>query len=146
VGNAAAIGREIRADLSKTIADSMITGTLAVIAATPVDTENASNNWMLTAGSPYEGVDGSRESPSSSVRDSLIEKMRDYDLVRDGTVYLRNNVFYLQFLDDGWSQQAPPGFVALAFASGARRAAMGRRASVHKMMTNMSRHAYLRTL
>lgn len=144
MGNAAAIGRELRAHLSKTIADSMITGTLSVIAATPVDTENAANNWMLTTGAPYEGVDGSRESPSSSVRDALIEKMRDYDVVRDGKVFLRNNVFYLQFLDDGWSQQAPAGFVALAFANGARRAAISRRPAVHKMMASMSRHAYLK--
>lgn len=144
MGNAASIGRELRADLSRTLRDVFLIGTQSVIDATPVDTEHDSNNWMLTTGSPYAGVDGSREAPSHSVRDGLIEKFRNYDVGRDGKIYLRNNVFYTQFLDAGSSQQAEAGFVAKAFAQGARRAGHGRKQAARKVLANVSRSAYHR--
>ncbi len=145
MGNAASIGREIRADLSKTISQALILAADNVTNATPVDTTNAANNWILSTGSPFTGVDGSRESPSHSAQDAGIAKIRNYDVGRDGKIFLRNNVLYLQFLDDGWSQQAPPGFVAIAFAAASRIARGGRRAAVRKLLKGMARHAYLKT-
>ena len=145
MGNAATIARELRADLSKTIRDVMLLAADNVTNATPVDTGNAANNWVLSTGSPFAGVDGSRESPSHVAQDEGIAKLQNYDVGRDGKVYLKNNVLYLQFLDAGHSQQADPGFVAAAFAGAARRAQHGRKRAAAKMLRNMSRTAYLKT-
>jgi hypothetical protein len=146
VGNAASIGRGLREHLSWVMSTSMIRAAASVTNATPVDTTNAANNWILTIGSPNEGVDGSRASPSNAQQLSGIEKIRNYDIGRDGPrIYLRNNVLYLQFLDRGWSQQADAGFVARALSSAAAGAPVDRRSAVRRVLRNMSRHAYLKT-
>lgn len=146
MGNAVSIGREIRADLSKTISTALILATEELRDATPVDTTNAANNWMVTSGAPYDGVYGSPQAPSSAMQDQLISAMKRYDVGRDGKGFIKNNVLYLQFLDRGSSQQAEAGFVAAVLQGAAvRRAPAQRRASVRKMLKGMSRHAYLKT-
>lgn len=145
MGNAASIGRAIRADISKTVGEALVIACVELAASTPVDTTNAANNWILSTGSPFVGVDGSRENPSHAAQDAGIQRMRRYDVGRDGKVFLGNQVFYLQFLDDGWSQQAPPGFVAMVLAGASRRASTERRSAVQRMLHGMSHHAYLRT-
>lgn len=146
MGNSASIGRELREHLSKVMRESMLVAELNVTNSTPVDTTNAANNWVLSVGAPFEGVDGSRESPSNSAQQAGREQIRNYDIGRDGPrIYLRNNVFYLQFLDAGWSQQAEAGFVARALAGAAWRAPADRRPAVRRVLHNMARHAYLKT-
>jgi hypothetical protein len=142
MGNAASIGKELRADISKTLRDVMLLAADNVRNSTPVDTTHAANNWILTTGRPYGGIDGSRESPSHSAQDDGIADLMDYDVGRDGPIHLRNNVLYVQFLDQGHSQQADAGFVALAFQAATRRAPHGRKGSVRKMLRNMSKRAY----
>jgi hypothetical protein len=144
MGNAASIGRELRADISRTLRDVMLLAADNVTNATPVDTTNAANNWILSTGSPYTGVDGSRLAPSHTAQDAGIKALQGYDVGRDGKIYLRNNVLYLQFLDQGHSQQAPAGFVAAAFQGAARRAPRGRKSAVKKMLTGMARKAYIK--
>ena len=146
MGNAASIGRELRAHLSKTISDALRFATMALRDSTPVDTTNAANNWMITTGRAYEGVDGSRQDPSHAVQDALLARMADYDVGRDGKVFIRNNVLYVQYLDDGWSSQAPPGYVAIVFTNAAEGAPTERRAAVAKMLRSMASHAYHRSL
>lgn len=142
MGNAAAIGREIRADMSRTLRDVMREATYALVAATPKDTTHASNNWILTVKRPYEGIAGSPEAPSTMVQAQSIANLETYDIVRDGPIYLRNNVEYVEFLDSGSSPQAEPGWVAEAMQSAARAAPTHRQAQVRTMMTNMARKAY----
>lgn len=144
MGNAASIGKAIREDISKTVRDVMLLAVDNVINATPVDTTNAANNWILSFGRPYPGVDGSREAPSHAVQDASIRAMQNYDAGRDGKVYLRNNVLYLEFLDRGWSQQAEPGFVAAALTAAVRRAPRGRKQAARKMLIGMARKAYIK--
>src|SRR3954471_3117190 len=120
MANARQIGKQLREDLSKICRDVMLTAADAVTNSTPVDTTHAANNWVLSTGRPYLGVDGSREAPSHAMQDAGIEKIQNYDVGRDGKIHLRNNVFYLEFLDRGHSQQASAGFVAAALQAGAR--------------------------
>lgn len=144
MGNAASIGKQLREELSKTLSDVMISAAERVTLATPVDTTNAANNWILTVGAPFGGVDGSRESPSHAMQDAGIDRIARYDVGQDGPIYLRNNVLYLQFLDRGWSSQAEAGFVARALNSAAAVAPRGRRASARKILKRMSKSAYVR--
>lgn len=139
------IGQQIREDISRTLRDVMLLAADNVTNATPVDTQHAANNWVLSVGSPYMGIDGSRDAPSSAAQEAGITKINHYDVGRDGPIFLRNNVLYLQFLDKGWSQQAPAGFVATALMAAARRAPYGRKQSARKVLRAMSRAAYLKT-
>lgn len=145
MGSAAAIGKEIREELSRVLSSVMILAQDNLRNSTPVDTTHASNNWILTVGQPYSGVDGSRVSPSTAVQDAGIKRMDTYDIGKDGPIYIRNNVLYLQFLNRGHSQQAPAGFVAIAMQAATRRAPHGRKMAVRKMLRNMAKAAYLRT-
>lgn len=144
MAGSAKIGRDIREKISATLRDVMLQAADNLRNATPVDTTNAQNNWVLSTGRPYVGVDGSRDAPSHAAQDAGIAKIQSYDAGRDGPIYLRNNVIYLQFLDQGWSSQAPPGFVAAAFHAAVSRAAFGRKTAVRKMMRRMARTAYVR--
>ena len=146
MGNAASIGREIRADISKTLRDVCLLAADNLANATPVDTGHASTNWILSTGSPYNGIAGSRESVSVAEQEQGIADLQDYDVVRDGPIYLRNNVLYLKYLDAGWSQQADAGFVGASFQAAARRAPRGRKTAVRKMLRSMSREAYRKAL
>lgn len=144
MGNAASIGKAIRDDLSKTLRTVFSIAGQSVIDATPVDTEHDRSNWVLSVGSPYTGVDGSRIAVSYAAQKAGFQKLAAYDVGRDGKIFLRNNVFYTKFLDKGWSQQAPAGFVAAAFFQGVRGAPHGRKTSARKMLKGLARAAYQR--
>lgn len=145
MGNAASIGRELRADLSKTISKVMLLAESNLREATPVDTTLAASSWILSTGRPSTEIGGSHEAPSTAAQDAGIAALQHYDVGRDGRIYLTNNVEYLQHLDDGSSPQAEAGFVARAFAAAASGAPYGRKGAVRKMLAGMARHAFLRT-
>ena len=86
---------------------------------TPVDTGWARANWIPSIGSAFTGTAGSREdaeqgqidmSPQSSGIASIAVGYR----LKQGSVFISNNVPYIQFLNDGSSRQAPSGFVQAA--------------------------------
>ena len=85
---------------------------------TPVDTGNARNHWYASIGSPGAGPQGDRQGGDQS--------LSEIGLVLAGVeagqvVYVLNNAAYIRRLEyEGHSQQAPQGFVRLAFA-GAQR-------------------------
>lgn len=112
---------------------------------TPVDTGHARSNWILSMGRPYEGIDGSRAAVSETAADAGFDSLERYDVGRDGKIYLRNNVLYIQFLDRGWSAQAPAGFVGAAFMQAVSSMPRGRKAATRKVLKGMAKQAYTRT-
>jgi hypothetical protein len=81
---------------------------------------------------------------SYAAQDAGYAIMRSYDVGRDGKVFLVNNVYYLQYLDKGWSQQAPANFVAACFMGSVFRAPAGRKVAVRKMLRSLASAAYRR--
>jgi hypothetical protein len=140
--SAAQIGRDIRADLSATIATVMVAANHALVAANPVDTQHSANNWIISKGRPFPGVDGSRESPSDAAQQAGIAGASTYDIGRDGRLVLGNNVDYIEDLDGGSSPQAEPGWVARAFAEGVAAAPRGRRTAARRMLAGLAKRAY----
>lgn len=138
----AKIGRAMREKLSQMLSDVMIAAADSVTRATPVDTGHAMSNWILSTGAPYAAVAGSRESVSFSEQAAGIAKVQRYDIGRDGKIYLRNNVHYLQYLDRGHSQQAPRGFVTIALQQGVRLAPHGSKGRVRTLLRAMAKQAY----
>lgn len=88
-------------------------------AGTPIDFGWASANWFIGVGSPPRsnagqlpdsgaGAVASREAEQST---TVAQFVSSYDYTQGQTVYVTNNVPYINRLNNGWSAQAPAGFV-----------------------------------
>lgn len=84
--------------------------TANLIKATPVDTGWARANWVPSIGTPASSVAGSPDSVSTSAQQTGIATALQFKLGA-GVLYVSNAVPYIQRLNDGWSKQAPLGFV-----------------------------------
>ena len=82
----------------------------SVIRSTPVATGRAKGSWAASIGT-------TRESPEREDKDGG-EAIAEAAAVLaswsgDETAYLQSTIPYIERLEDGWSQQAPAGMVAL---------------------------------
>lgn len=86
-----------------------------VILRTPVDTGRARANWQCTMGSPADGVleaeDKSGAEAMARARDVSVGIGTD-----DRSIFLTNNLLYIEALENGHSGQAPQGMVAITVA------------------------------
>ena len=101
--------------------------TAQLIERTPVDTGWARANWVPNIGSPFEanleGVSATRERASQAqVRqgERTAQVVTTYQ-PQQGSIFVSNNVPYIQELNDGSSTQAPAGFVQQAIAASVRK-------------------------
>jgi hypothetical protein len=80
----------------------------SVIKDTPVDTGRAKGNWQTTIGAPASGeVDRAGDGAALAEVRSVSAQFSG-----DKTIFLTNNLPYIRRLEyDGWSDQAPNGFV-----------------------------------
>lgn len=131
----AKIGREMREAASKMMSDVMLAAADGVETACPVKTGHLVSNFILTTGAPYVGVAGSPEDVSYAAQDAGREKVLDYDIGRDGKIYLSNNVEYLR---------SQPPFVTEAMTAAAAAAPRGRRAGVRRALKAMAKSALRR--
>lgn len=82
-----------------------------VITGTPVDTGRARGNWQSSVGSAINNtIDRSDPSGQLSTREAEAASSR---ITLGSVAYLQNNLEYITYLEDGSSQQAPSGMVAL---------------------------------
>lgn len=79
---------------------------------TPIDTGWASSNWTLSLDVPREDVLGSKENIISE--DPGKAEAMKFDINVNNSIWLTNNVPYIARLNDGHSQQSPPGWVDTA--------------------------------
>lgn len=77
---------------------------------TPVKTGFARASWVPAVGQVNAGVAGSKENVDSSFAAAGIAQVVAYRL-NQGAAFVSSNVPYILMLNDGWSPQAPPGFV-----------------------------------
>lgn len=83
---------------------------------TPVDTHHAESNWIASLGRPYPDVAGSREKVDFGPQERGLVEVRTEPTNSLRVANVVNNVPYIEVLNDGWSQQAPTGFVQAAIA------------------------------
>lgn len=131
----AVIGREMRAALSATLRDVMLTAADAVEAACPIRTGHLLSNFILATGSPHQGVEGSPDAVSYAAQDAGREKVLAYDVGRDGKIYLTNHVDYLQY-------QRP--FVTQALMSGAAAAPRDMKQRSRQALRAMAKSSFRR--
>lgn len=94
---------------------------------TPVDTSTAVSNWQVGIGSPVDAeidahIPGKKGSTrTQSAAEALSIGKRALATVKPGQpVYISNLVRYIKYLNEGWSKQAPAGFVETAILIGRR--------------------------
>ena len=97
----------------------------ALVLTTPVDTGRARSNWLASQGSPT----GSEVMPTSAqaaiaAAEAAIGTSPPVGAggpaEGDLTIFITNNVDYIEFLNQGSSAQAPAGFVEAAVQIGDR--------------------------
>lgn len=89
-----------------------------VVMSTPVDTGRAAANWQLTFSEPAAGVlpvPSAKELSSRENITSASELLRSY---AGQEIHIANNLPYIRRLNEGWSDQAPAGFVEACMAAG----------------------------
>jgi hypothetical protein len=84
----------------------------AVILATPVDTGRARGNWIARVDSPNrEKFDSKLDKTGSNTINENAKTIKTAPEKSALTVYISNNLPYIQRLNEGYSAQAPSGFV-----------------------------------
>ena len=90
----------------------------SVVQMTPVDTGRARGNW--TAGINSASSGGGGLDPSGSATIARLNSAAQSFKVGDSFV-VSNNLPYIERLENGWSDQAPSGMVAVSLARIPRR-------------------------
>jgi len=85
----------------------------SVVPATPVDTGKARGNWRATlaVAPPVDEIDRLSPDGSESIR-LAVNRINRFKAGKQ--LHIFNNVSYLVYLNNGWSQQAPAGFIERA--------------------------------
>lgn len=91
-----------------------------LIEATPVDTGFARASWIASIGSPSNAVAGSRDEIDRAAQSAAQARLLVYT-VRQGDIWISNNVQYIGELNEGHSPQAPAGFIEDAIRRGVAR-------------------------
>lgn len=94
-----------------------------LIMETPVDTSTALSNWLAGIRNPkskkvkahFVGIDGSTHSQSSSIAYAVANTVIQRAKVGQ-TIFISNNIEYINLLNQGYSKQAPVNFIELAVA------------------------------
>jgi len=96
----------------------------AVVTATPVDTGRARANWRVSTEKQSDVYDAYQKGKQGSTAGTNTQAAIDQgqEVVAGSpdadTMYISNNLPYIQALNDGSSAQAPAGFVELAIQAG----------------------------
>lgn len=116
-----AIVRAIDGFTSKVTQKVTLDVTANLIETTPVDTGWARANWVPSVGKVFAGPGGKPDRPTREAlvvgaegqQQSSIAGIASYD-IKQGSVFVSNNVGYIEDLNSGTSSKAPAAFVQSA--------------------------------
>lgn len=121
------VGRAVEDNASKLVRRVALAVDAEVVISTPVDTGRARSNWQTelntapegTREAYSEGKEGSTVGPNTQA--ALDQARATVAAHKPGdTVHITNNLPYIGRLNDGWSAQAPSGYVETAVLTGVR--------------------------
>lgn len=109
-------GNSVAANADRLVRRCALATDAAVVIATPVDTGRARSNWQVELG---QAATGTVEALDKSGQGAISQGKRVIDGYKSGsTLNITNNLPYIERLNDGWSAQAPAGFVEKAVQIG----------------------------
>lgn len=122
-----AIGDGVRTNAGNLVRKVAVAIDQTVVLGTPVDTGRARSNWQVSLDNPADGTraafsPGTEQSTSgANARAAIAEGRATIAKHQDGqAIHITNNLPYIGRLNDGWSAQAPAGFVQDAVVTAAR--------------------------
>lgn len=104
-------------NMEKVIRVSIVELYTSLVLKTPVDTGRAKASWTIstTGEAPPSPIKG--DYAEGEIADIVVGHVSDFKItIADNTVSIINNLDYMEYLEDGTSQQAPYGMVALSLA------------------------------
>lgn len=118
------IGATIAGNADKLFRATALIVDSAVVIGTPVDTGRARSNWQVGAPGPVTsergpyspGAEGS--TGGANAQAAIAQAKAVIGATKEKTIYISNNVKYMEFLNQGSSAQAPAGFVEAAVELG----------------------------
>lgn len=109
-------GNKVAANADRLVRRCALATDAAVVIATPVDTGRARSNWQVELGQAATGVVDALDKSGQS---ALAQGKKVIDTYKSGSsLNITNNLPYIERLNDGWSAQAPAGFVEKAVQIG----------------------------
>lgn len=114
-------GRQVEEGVNRVVRTTALIADQNLVLSTPVDTGRARSNWQVSIGSPIEserepfapGELGSTAGPNAQAAIAQGEQVINRRQPEE-TIFITNNLPYIQRLNDGYSAQAPVGFVQTA--------------------------------
>lgn len=85
-----------------------------VVQKSPVDTGRFRGNWMVSIGVRADGTIETVDPSGGTTINKGLAPISTLDKM--DVVYIQNNLPYAERLENGWSQQAPAGMVAVTVA------------------------------
>lgn len=117
------LAKTIPVNVQRNLAQTVLVIDQALVTSTPVDTGRARSNWIVGAGPSTEAIDayvkGAKGSTGAANTEAALKQAQDFlDSTSLSTIYISNNLSYIQFLNEGSSAQAPAGFIEAAVQAG----------------------------
>lgn len=81
----------------------------------PVDTGYSRSQWHINLGSPDTSV-GTKPGRGTTIDLPLSDLARLSGVTKDSIIFVTNSVDYIQYLEEGSSQQAPSGMIRVSIA------------------------------
>ncbi|MCP4336474.1 MAG: hypothetical protein GY679_01325 [Mycoplasma sp.] len=88
----------------------------SIIKKTPVDLGTAKNNWQASIGSPKTSIIEGTDKTGGPTIQKMTKEVLKANFLNDDTVYLSNNLPYIEVLEDGSSTWAPEGMIKTSIA------------------------------
>lgn len=107
-----ALSNRIEKNINTTVRKTAIVASQTVIHATPVDTGRARGNWFVGVGAPIR--DESDDTDQSGTNRINANNSKINTRKSRQTIFISNNLPYIQKLNEGSSSQAPANFVEQA--------------------------------
>jgi hypothetical protein len=117
------LSKQIPVEVAKGLKETVLVIDQALVTATPVDTGRARSNWVVGIGPSTEAIDayapGTKGSSGGANTAAALQQAKDFlDGTDASTIYISNNLKYIQYLNEGSSAQAPSGFIEAAVQAG----------------------------
>ncbi len=121
------IAMQVEGNVERAVKDCAGAVARSVISNTPVDTGRARSNWTAQMDAAFEGffparVPGEKGSTGEANAVAAIETaeqvIETFDIEKNGSIHITNNLPYIGPLNDGHSKQAPSDFVRIAVMDG----------------------------
>lgn len=115
-------GRQVEENVNRIVRTVALVADRELVLGTPVDTGRARSNWIVSLGTPvtqerepYSAGEKLGINEANNASSAMGQAQEEIARRRPGTdIYISNNVGYIGRLNDGWSAQAPSGFIQAA--------------------------------